>query len=163
MSRSINAPQGALAHALSVRRIAIWGPDHPRERLAIADELIRLADEMGELELALEGRQWRLSTVFELGDMPAVGREIEAYGQLADSLREPHRLSGNRGGSPIFAVLSRSSVATPSSTRSSRRGVLCWRCSPATLGTTRARGASSTNLPSTTSRISPETGSGCPS
>jgi DNA-binding CsgD family transcriptional regulator len=96
---------GALAHALSVRRIAIWGPDHPRERLAIADELIRLADEMGELELALEGRQWRLSTVFELGDMPAVGREIEAYAQLADSLREPHRLSDLAAWKATLALL----------------------------------------------------------
>jgi DNA-binding CsgD family transcriptional regulator len=94
-----------LAHALGVRRIAIWGPDHLRERLAVADELNRLADAVGDLELALEGRQWRLSTMFELGDMPAVAREIEAYAQLAESLREPHRLSDLAAWKATLALL----------------------------------------------------------
>jgi DNA-binding CsgD family transcriptional regulator len=83
----------ALAYALVVRRIAVWGPDHPEERLAVAGELLRLADAMGDSELALEGRQWRLATAFELGDMPAVAAEIEASAQLAAALREPQPLS----------------------------------------------------------------------
>jgi DNA-binding CsgD family transcriptional regulator len=83
----------ALAYALGVRRIAIWGPDHGEERLAVADELIRLADATGDLELALAGHEWRLSAVFELGDMPAVISEIEAYARLAEALRQPQGLS----------------------------------------------------------------------
>ena len=83
----------ALAYTLGVRRIALWGPDHAEERLAVGEELIRLADATGDLELALAGHQWRLSAVFELGDMPAVTREIEAYAGLAEALRLPQGLS----------------------------------------------------------------------
>ena len=174
---------------------------------------IRLADATGDLELALTGHEWRLSAVFELGDMPAVIREIEAYARLAEALRQPQGLSdvaawratlalmdgrleeaerlahealaiGQRAQSQNavvdftvqMAVLRREqwrlddlrsleSVirSYANSTRWCRRGVPCWLCSPAILGTTRARSASSTRLPSTTSRIFPETGSGCPS
>ena len=83
----------ALAYALAVLRISIWGPDHAAERLAVADELIRLADATGDLELALAGHQWRLSAVFELGDMPAVINEIETHAQLAEAVRQPQALS----------------------------------------------------------------------
>jgi DNA-binding CsgD family transcriptional regulator len=83
----------ALAYALGVRRIAIWGPDHGEERLAVADELMQLADATGDLELPLAGHEWRLSAVFELGDMPAVITEIEASAQLAEALRQPQGLS----------------------------------------------------------------------
>ncbi|MEX1102650.1 MAG: hypothetical protein WED87_00265, partial [Dehalococcoidia bacterium] len=50
--------RGALLAALNARRITIWGPYDLDERLAVAQEFVQLAEEVGHLESALEGRKW---------------------------------------------------------------------------------------------------------
>ena len=84
--------QSALVYALNARRIAIWGPDRPEERLAVASEIVRRAAEIGDLEMALEGHQWRWHVLVELGQLAPADAEVEAYARLAERLRQPlHR------------------------------------------------------------------------
>jgi class 3 adenylate cyclase/DNA-binding CsgD family transcriptional regulator len=83
----------ALAYALNARRMIIVGPDDLEEQFVVATDLLRLAEAAGDRELALEGRRWRLITLLATGDIPAVDKEIDAYHQLAEALRDPHYLS----------------------------------------------------------------------
>jgi tetratricopeptide (TPR) repeat protein len=81
-----------LAYALSARHFALWGPDNVAERLTIATEIIRLAEEAGRKELAIGGHFWRLLDLLELGDISALDRELQAYSLLAEELRQPFYL-----------------------------------------------------------------------
>jgi DNA-binding CsgD family transcriptional regulator len=80
---------GALASALNVKSIVMWGPDAPRDRLAVATELMHTADACGDDELAIEGLMWRLRTLLELGDVEAVAAETGGFHERAEALREP--------------------------------------------------------------------------
>lgn len=73
--------------------MTIWGPAHVDEGLAVVTELMHLAEDIGDHELALEGRQWRLIALLEQGDIPAVDEEIVAYNRQAEALRQPHYVS----------------------------------------------------------------------
>jgi class 3 adenylate cyclase/tetratricopeptide (TPR) repeat protein len=83
---------GALAFALSARRFALWGPESVDERLEVATEILTLADGIGDRDLALLGHRWRIITLLELGDIPAVARQIDSYAEMAEELRQPYHL-----------------------------------------------------------------------
>lgn len=59
----------ALVATLTARHFAIWGPDSIAERLHVATELVQHAEAIGEMDLAAEGRLWRLVDLLELGDV----------------------------------------------------------------------------------------------
>ena len=77
----------ALLEALNARHVALWSPSHVVERLAIANELIEAARAAGDREAELQGINWRVVDLLELGDIPAAEQAIEAHGRLADDLR----------------------------------------------------------------------------
>jgi eukaryotic-like serine/threonine-protein kinase len=79
----------ALAAALTRKIFIPAGPDAPRIRLTIADELVELGESSGDREAAVRGHAYRLWSFLELGDMQAVDRELEIYARLADELRMP--------------------------------------------------------------------------
>ncbi len=79
----------ALATALTRKIFIPAGPDAPRVRLAIADELVELGERSGDREAVVRGHAYRLWSLLELGDVPAVDRELEIYARLADQLRMP--------------------------------------------------------------------------
>jgi DNA-binding SARP family transcriptional activator len=78
-----------LAYVLDGRHSAIWGPDNVEERLTIVDEIVRLADEIGDREREIQGRFYRAFALLELGDRQAVCKELRAMERLADELRQP--------------------------------------------------------------------------
>jgi DNA-binding CsgD family transcriptional regulator len=88
MARKVGDRQ-ALAHALSSHRIVMWGPGNLDKRIAVTTEIMQLADEIGNSELALEGRHWRLVALIEQGDRAAADREVAAYCRDAEGLRQP--------------------------------------------------------------------------
>ena len=88
MARRVGDPD-AMTSTLNARRWALSGPEAIDERLAVATELVRAAERAGDKELALQGHLWALVDQLELGNIPAVDVEIEAYGQLAAELRQP--------------------------------------------------------------------------
>jgi AAA ATPase domain len=69
---------------------ALWGlpDDTPESRLEVADEIVRIADHAGESALGLQGRALRLGDLLELGDMPRLRAEYEAYGLAVRELRQ---------------------------------------------------------------------------
>src|SRR6266851_3827870 len=81
--------KATLASALRARRTALWSPDDLEERLATATEIVHLAEEVGDSELTLQGRHYRIVDLLELGDIRAVDSEIEAYARLVETLRVP--------------------------------------------------------------------------
>jgi DNA-binding CsgD family transcriptional regulator len=79
----------SLVYALNARRIAIWGPDNLPERLAVATEAARLAEQIGDRETALDASQWRWHALMEQGDLAAADADRATYARLADELRQP--------------------------------------------------------------------------
>jgi tetratricopeptide (TPR) repeat protein len=73
MARRVGDP-ATLATALHSRHVALWGPRHLDERLAIASEIIRLAETAGDKEQAARGRHFRIVDLLEQGDMRAAYR-----------------------------------------------------------------------------------------
>lgn len=80
---------GTLAEALSARHVALWTPDHVRERLALADEMVELAERAGDPAAALQGRNWRILDLFEVGERDPLEAELDAYARLAEDARLP--------------------------------------------------------------------------
>src|SRR6266699_1803799 len=92
LARQLGDPRD-LAAVLRARWIALWRPETPEERLAIADEIVRLGERMADRELPLLGRRFRIVGFLEHGDVVAADREIEAWAQIAGELRQPPYLT----------------------------------------------------------------------
>lgn len=88
MAQRLSAPDAELVAQCS-RHWSMLGPDGIEERIAGAWEVVRLADEVGDREMAFRGHHFRLSTLLELGDLDAVDREIAAATAIAEELRMP--------------------------------------------------------------------------
>jgi hypothetical protein len=83
---------GVLAEALDCRHYALMRPETLGQRLALADELVRLADATGAVRRQLRGRLWRIHDHLELGDLAAVDSEIDRHARLATAVRQPGHL-----------------------------------------------------------------------
>ncbi len=79
----------ALASALGARHVALWRPDRVDERLAVADKMAAAAREAGDRHTELQAHNWRVTDLFELGDMPAWREETGRHARLAQELRLP--------------------------------------------------------------------------
>ena len=88
MARRVGDADAQVA-ALFSRAISLEGYEKARERLEVATEIVSIAARLGNREMALRGHLRRLRELLEFGDLPAVDREIEIYGRLADELRQP--------------------------------------------------------------------------
>jgi hypothetical protein len=78
-----------LAYALGARHFALWEPDTAPERLALAAELLELAERGGNTRLVLEGLLWQISDLLEAGEVAAARLAIERHARLAEELRQP--------------------------------------------------------------------------
>jgi hypothetical protein len=79
----------ALAAALAARCDVIAGPDHSRERLGLASEIIETAVPRRDPVLELIGRRHRLIARLELGDVAGAQADMVAFDQVARALRQP--------------------------------------------------------------------------
>jgi DNA-binding SARP family transcriptional activator len=77
----------ALLEALGARHVALWSPAHAEERLRIADELIAAAREVSDREAELQGVNWRVTDLVELGDHSSARAAIAEHERLAGELR----------------------------------------------------------------------------
>lgn len=78
-----------LAFALNARHWALWGHENVQERLAVATEIVRLAETVGARELALTGRAWRIANLLHFNDIATADAEFDLYTRLAATLRQP--------------------------------------------------------------------------
>jgi eukaryotic-like serine/threonine-protein kinase len=88
IAREVDAPT-SLVTALQRKIFIPSGPDAPRERLRLADEMLEIGEATGNREAVLRARGYRLWQFMELADMTAADRELDAYARLADELRMP--------------------------------------------------------------------------
>jgi hypothetical protein len=88
LARAASSPE-ALIDALSARHVALWSAAHLDARVALADEMIALGGDAGDLERELQGHNWRFMDLLESGDVPAAREELARHGALADRLRLP--------------------------------------------------------------------------
>jgi tetratricopeptide (TPR) repeat protein len=70
----------------------LWGPANASERLAVAGEVVDLAERAGDRQLACEGRNHRVVALLETGDAAGAAAEIDAHARLAEELRQPFGL-----------------------------------------------------------------------
>ena len=86
--------QHVLLTAMFSRSAATWGPHlRAEERLAASTEIVRLAGQLDNSWLVLEGRSLRIDALVEMGDLVAAAAEHEARSELAEQLRLPRYVS----------------------------------------------------------------------
>lgn len=88
VARRIGDPR-TLASCLDARHYALWQPENVEQRLEVAAELRRVAEETGDPELELQGAAWTIIDLMELGDIDGVDIQIAAVSKLADALHRP--------------------------------------------------------------------------
>jgi DNA-binding SARP family transcriptional activator len=88
VARRVGDP-ATLAYSLDARHVAIWGPDTVQERAAIAAELARLAEEVGDDERAFQGEFWGLEALLEAGDLAGARAGLAQAARTADQLKQP--------------------------------------------------------------------------
>ena len=88
LARRLGDPR-TLAACLDARHYALWRPETVDERLEVAAELRRVAEQTGDAELELEGAGWTVVDLLELGDVVGADVQIAAASKLADALQRP--------------------------------------------------------------------------
>jgi tetratricopeptide (TPR) repeat protein len=81
-----------LAYALNLRHGVLLGPDNLEARIAIAGEMLRLAEETTDREIELRGYAVRIVDFLQSGDIPALDGDLERYVALARETRDPFDL-----------------------------------------------------------------------
>lgn len=89
LARRLDDP-ATIAYCLGARHLAAWGPDNLEDRLAIATELVRLAGEVGNTDLLLQARVWRMADLLEAGRIAEADEELEAYARAAEATHRRH-------------------------------------------------------------------------
>lgn len=79
----------AIAAALHAVQLTPWGSHDMEGRLRAGDRLLELGLETHNRQAELWGHYWRVSSFFEMGDMPRLDAEIEAYGRVAEEIKDP--------------------------------------------------------------------------
>ena len=88
MARRLGDP-ATLAAVLFGRHLAVWGSERAEvagERLAIATEVVGLAEQIGDREMALRGRGLRRIDLLELGDLISYDADLAAAERVAEEL-----------------------------------------------------------------------------
>ena len=84
--RHVRRDRAEAVALLRARHVALAGPEHAGERLAAASETITLAEQVGDEELAITGRGWRLVDALQLGHLDQVDADQRAHADLAHRL-----------------------------------------------------------------------------
>ncbi len=88
LARRLGDP-ATLAVCLDARHYALWRPETVEERLAVAAELRKIAEETGDPELELEGAAWTIIDLLELGDVRGADVQLAAATKLAEAVHRP--------------------------------------------------------------------------
>ncbi|MGH2882167.1 MAG: hypothetical protein ACRDPA_05610, partial [Solirubrobacteraceae bacterium] len=81
-----------LAYALDGHYSAMMWPESAERLLAIAEEIVTLAQQVGDEERATAGRLYRVNSNMELGRMMEAEEELEVVAEEAAALRQPAQL-----------------------------------------------------------------------
>jgi eukaryotic-like serine/threonine-protein kinase len=81
-----------LGYVLGRYLLARWGPQSAIRDVQTSDEVVELAQRLGDTELELLIRNWRITVLMELGRFSAVDQEIARVEQMAGDLRQPRAM-----------------------------------------------------------------------
>jgi class 3 adenylate cyclase len=79
----------ALVFAMAQNFALGLGHRDPAEGLALADEIMELAEKAGSMQGRLWSHWFRIGCYLQMGDIPGADREIDAYRKLAEDYRAP--------------------------------------------------------------------------
>jgi tetratricopeptide (TPR) repeat protein len=82
--------RATLADVIATLEWASRGPDAVHENVGLAQELVRLAEAVGDLRLRVTAHAWLLGNLLELGDGDGVQRGLDALQRLAGARPEPY-------------------------------------------------------------------------
>jgi tetratricopeptide (TPR) repeat protein len=88
MARRLDNPQ-ALYAALQAREYTHRQPERIAERLATKDEIVQVAERIGDRAPLLDAYMWRIDDLLAVGDIEAVDADIAAMQKLVEEVREP--------------------------------------------------------------------------
>ena len=83
--------QHALIIALWAHHLSLRNPDSLEQRLADTKDVIRIAEQAGEKDFALEARYYRISDLLESGDASGVKVELREYLKAEAELKDRFR------------------------------------------------------------------------
>jgi DNA-binding CsgD family transcriptional regulator len=83
------ADPATLAYILSRRHQVLISLNRFDTRLAVADELVRIGEQLRDPEIVRQGHFWRINDLLELGQLTEAEGALDAHGHLADELRLP--------------------------------------------------------------------------
>ena len=89
MARRMDDP-ATLAAVLLERHMATWGPDNLPERLAVATEVVQLAEAGGDRVMEVRGRGFLMADQLEQGDLLTLELGMERYERAARELQQLH-------------------------------------------------------------------------
>jgi hypothetical protein len=89
LAREVGDP-GLIGQALVARQHSLWRIDDVEERLANATEILQVAEDAEDDDLALQAHTWRLTAFLALGDPAGVDREIAVHARLAEESGQAH-------------------------------------------------------------------------
>jgi eukaryotic-like serine/threonine-protein kinase len=92
IARRLGAPRVLAAALAREMFLMVTTPDAARRRLANADEMLELAEQAGDRELAVRAHVYRLVGYLDLGDVARADLELDTYSRLAEDLRMPQHL-----------------------------------------------------------------------
>lgn len=81
--------RGTLAFVLGSAHWGMWIPGNARERLAVAEEILRLGRAVGDRELEFSGASWMFGDLMELGMTERADELVELELTIADELQRP--------------------------------------------------------------------------
>jgi tetratricopeptide (TPR) repeat protein len=105
LARSAEEP-APLAYALGGRAEVICAPDTVAECLALSDELLQLAERIGDAERLLQGHCDRCFAHLQLGETAEAVDDLDAASHIAHELRQPAQLWQVAAGQAMLSLAS---------------------------------------------------------
>jgi tetratricopeptide (TPR) repeat protein len=91
MARRVGDP-GVLAAVLINVHWSRWEPGNARQRLAMAEEIVELAQQAGDAAREVDGRMWFAVDLIELGETSRADEELERCSPIAQRVRQRYQL-----------------------------------------------------------------------
>jgi tetratricopeptide (TPR) repeat protein len=91
LARGLDDP-ATLTYALAGRFWATWWPENPMDRRRVAEEMLAVAESVGEPERLIDAHLMLWLNYSEVGDMTDARAKAEEVRRLAEDLRQPYQL-----------------------------------------------------------------------
>jgi hypothetical protein len=91
LARTLNDPT-TLSYALAARYWSTWSPERPEDRLAIAKEMLAVAESSEDTERLIDAQLMLYMAYAETGEMAEARQAEEQVRRIANELRQPSQL-----------------------------------------------------------------------